>query len=503
MLNNYFQHLKGKLTTVPLFVVSGLSMGLGFFTNFSWALGLAGIFIFLAALNKAQTLKATVGGSYLAWTISSGLAVSVFWSVYPIEWVDLGLGRLEIVVIGAKWLITTILLGSGGAVFGLAYWLTKNYFASFAHILLIPVIWVFAEVSQSLIYSVFVVGPGMTVNIYNSTSYVGYLFSSHSGLLNFAKIGGVYALSFVGVLLGSGLYYIFRHYPSKFFVRTLLIGFVILLISSFSIFSAQGKTSEGITVAVVETRFGGKDYYGEQDVWEYRSERLNESVAAALETGAGYIILPEDSRFTEMVDSPDLAYRTFSFFNKQSEVVLIDTSRVLTSGDEAALRGFVYDGIAQKMHLVDKQYLTPLGEYFPYTYGYALNIFGLHEQAIKMNKELSYRPGVFKSQADFPDYLPRILFCFEVLNPNSVRSLVKNTDMPFIAHPISHAWFHDSRLLERQLDNMLKVQSVWNQVTIISAANMTSSKIYGSNGSVIEPVTIAEGENWQVKLISL
>jgi apolipoprotein N-acyltransferase len=503
MFNKYFQLLKEKITTTPLFVVSGVIMGLGFFTNFSWVLGLTGIFIFLVAISKAQTLKAVVGGSYLTWTISSGLAVSVFWSVYPIEWVDLGLGRLEIVVIGAKWLITTILLGSGGAVFGAAYWFAKKYFSFLTYILLIPLIWVLAEVSQSFIYSVFVVGPGMTANIYNSTGYVGYLFSSHSGLLNFAKIGGVYSMSFVAVLLGSGLYYIFSQYPFKFFARTLTIGFIVLLFSSASVFLEQEKTSAGITVAVVETRFGGKDYYGEQDVWEYRGERLNEAVAAAMETGASYVVLPEDSRFTEMVDNPDVAYRTFSFLNKRSEVVLIDTSRVLTSGDEAALRGFVYDGVAQKMRLADKQYLTPLGEYFPYTYGYALSIFGLHEQATKMNKELSYRPGVFKSQSDFPDYLPRILFCFEVLNPISVRSLVKNAEVPFVAHPISHAWFHDSRLLERQLDNMLKVQSVWNQVTIISAANMTSSKIYSPDGSVIEPVTTVEGENWQVKLINL
>lgn len=139
----------------------------------------------------------------------------------------------------------------------------------------------------------------------------------------------------------------------------------------------------------------------------------------------------------------------------------------------------------------------------PYFYIATLSAFGMREAVIEINKKLAYRPGPFATQADLPELVPGILFCFESADPNGVRRLLKERELPFIAHPISHAWFHESKILWQQQDVMLKIQALWNDVPIVSAANMAKGALYTPDGKKVLPVPIASGKSWQVSLIFL
>jgi hypothetical protein len=81
--------------------------------------------------------------------------------------------------------------------------------------------------------------------------------------------------------------------------------------------------------------------------------------------------------------------------------------------------------------------------------------------------------------------------------------LVQGREVPFIAHPISYAWFHDPVSMRHQYDSMLKIQAIWNQVSIVSAGNMVNGVMYTPQGEIIKPRVAAEGEGWQVSLVSL
>jgi len=48
---------------------------------------------------REQSYKRLLVGSVVAWTVKSALALVWFWSVYPIEWVVIGLGGLQLLLI--------------------------------------------------------------------------------------------------------------------------------------------------------------------------------------------------------------------------------------------------------------------------------------------------------------------------------------------------------------------------------------------------------------------
>ena len=53
-----------------------------------------------------------------------------------------------------------------------------------------------------------------------------------------------------------------------------------------------------------------------------------------------------------------------------------------------------------------------------------------------------------------------------------------------------------------QLDAMLTVQSVWNNVPIVSATNMAESKLYLPNGEMRTGQVLASHSLWSLKLFT-
>jgi apolipoprotein N-acyltransferase len=99
---------------------------------------------------------------------------------------------------------------------------------------------------------------------------------------------------------------------------------------------------------------------------------------------------------------------------------------------------------------------------------------------------------------------PGLLFCFEGISPTGVRQILEEReDTPFIAHPISHAWFHEPEEVWHQLDAALKVQAVWNDMTIASAGRHAKSKVYFPDGSIVVPEPVASGHYWEVSLVEI
>ncbi len=85
-----------------------------------------------------------------------------------------------------------------------------------------------------------------------------------------------------------------------------------------------------------------------------------------------------------------------------------------------------------------------------------------------------------------------------------VRSLMNEREsVPFIAHPVSHIWFHQPRSFWSQLDTALRVQAIWNQVYIASAGNHAPSKLFTPQGKIVMPQKIASGEFWEVGTVEI
>jgi apolipoprotein N-acyltransferase len=493
---------RGKLFV--LYGLSGILLGIGFIFPWLWIGGLFGIAIFIYSVNRTNSKWEAVRGGFVAWTLKSLMAIFWFWSTYPIEWIDLSLGKAEAPVVGFYWLSVSCFIGLGGVLVATFWWFLKKPLTSIWGLFIFPILWLVGEIFGSLMFSFFTLGEGITVNSLFSFGYSGYLLGNHALLILLAKFGGVYVLSLLAAFIGYLGILICESFSRPRSYLLILAIVVIMLITGFQFSQTQinSQTEGEIKVAIIDTKFGGE--ISKRENYEiYKREQIEEAVKATLALKVDYIILPEDTRYTSTNMTAEIAYRYFRFKSSDAEVVLIDSGRAALSESGSALRATIYDGLTKKGWVIDKQYLVPQGEFMPYFYQNILAVFGMKKAIKEIQKNLDYRPGPFASQAQLPKAVPAILFCFESADPYAVRRLTNEREVSFVAHPISHAWFHESKILWHHFDLMLKIQALWNNVPIVSAGNMVKGALYNKEGNKIQTEPLLVGESWQVSLVSL
>jgi apolipoprotein N-acyltransferase len=436
----------------------------------------------------------------VAGTIKIGCALGWIWTTYPIEWIDLGLGSAELPIIGFYWLTLAVVVGLGSALTAGLFFVLRTQSARWWWGPAVVAGWLMGEVVGALCFSLFTWGEGGTVNALFSFGMVGNLLSEHQGLLQVARLGGVYALSALGVAIGVCLFcYRETLTPRRGVVG---VGVLTLLFVGTAPFSLgnNGRPLPG-TVAIVDTQFGGGEFFAREDQAVVKTQALEAAVAAAKEAGARYIIFPEGAHVVAAeLTTPEGLHRFRSLYDN-TESVVIESARVRSSLTGVSLRGRIYDERTQTSYTVDKQRLVPQGEFMPAFYVTVLSALGMREAVTTIEKKLDYRPGPYVSQADLPSYIPSVLFCFAEADPLSVRRFVSEREVPFIANPISHAWFHSPESLWWQYDAMRKIHAVWNQVPIVTAGNMSTGAWYTTRGEKILPRMVASGEYWTVSLV--
>lgn len=490
---------------LALYFLSGILLGVGFVWSQLWILVFLGIFLYLLILSRTESLKPVLLGSFITFTVKTLFATSVFWSVYPITWLELDLGLWELPIIGLYWISISAFIGLGGVVGGFLIWFAhqKVQVAFFA--ILLPFIFIASEIFGSLMFSILTYGEGGSINTAYSLGYIGYLLGEHNWLVQTAVFGGVYILTALAVLLGFLFWLLYEQTSRKiFFYISVAVLVVLYSTANVPILETETGNNHKTTIAIVDTEFVG-DFHKMENHKEYKREQILEAVAFALKLEPDYVLLPENSEFNNLNLVAKGAYDLFRFQYGNPSVVLIDSGAAFLSSDKTAVvRATIYDGINKTGWAVDKQYLVPQGEFMPHVYLGALNILGRESTLKNIEAKLYFRPGPLASQVELPAVIPAVLFCFESVDPYGVRRLLKaRPDIPFVAHPISHAWFHQSEALHRQLDTMLKIQAIWNQTTIISAGNMASGLMYTKKGKTVVPAEVGVGERWRVSLVSL
>lgn len=488
------------------FLGSGILMGVGFIWPALWVLVFLGIVSFVVGIRQVTSLRRVLLYGFLAWTVKVSFAMFWMLSIYPILWVDMGLGKAELPVIIFYWITISMFLGLAGAIASGVLWTINRQLNPLWFLLAGPLVWVISEILGSYLFSIFTQGEYIKINKVFSFGYVGYLLAEHEWLIQIARWGGVYLLTVVIVFLAMLLWWYLS--KLKFSQLSLQITLLILVILSVSSHIGFGRTSSEtergeITVAIIDTKFGEEEYFNLPDPEQYRVEKIIEALASAQEENPNYILMSEDSRYLGPDFSPTQAYARFRFQQGDPAAVVVETGPATLSGGGKVVRAHIYDGVGKKVYVADKQSLVPQGEYMPSLYIRVLSLFGLSKEAEFVDGLLAYRPGPMVSQAEFPSHIPGVLFCFNSADPFGVRKLLEGREVPFIAHPISYAWFHNPVSMRHQYDSMLKIHAIWNQVPIISAGNMVNGVMYTPQGEIVGSRVVTEGEGWQVSLVSL
>jgi len=117
-----------RKSLLPQWSLSGVLLGWGFLFPMFWILGIVGGVYFLYLTQREQSKKSLYLGAWIAWAIKSGCAVWWFWSTYPIEWLPMQLGNIQLLLILMYWSTVSLWLGMGGMVVVSLFKLSQRFF---------------------------------------------------------------------------------------------------------------------------------------------------------------------------------------------------------------------------------------------------------------------------------------------------------------------------------------------------------------------------------------
>ncbi len=437
--------------------------------------------IYIAPLSTLPSLLFIVFG------LKALLALSWFWSTVPITWLPELTLTVQSVAVFLYWITSAIWLASAGIILALFTVLLRRW-PSDLFVYGLPLAVVVSEYLGSIVFSVMTIGPGGSIGGSFSFGHTGYLFP---WLYPFALWGGVYAVGVFGLLAISVFHYSYhtKHWHSTIVTTMLLAGLFGYILHVLP------TTTQLPTIALVQT----------DSLPRERIANLEPLVITALNTDADYVLLPEDSRyFTEgqQVELVGLvaAVESWRSAHPTTTALVIDSGRTkLAPWEVTVQRAFLWS--TTTIYNADKSYLVPQGEYMPSLYAIALRVLGLGGVADTLQATINYVPGTAVIPPDAPRTVPNILFCFESVSPLAAKRLQAKRPSDFVVHPMSHSWFHSPTILWSQLETMLRFQSVYAQVPIVSVGNDVRGLVYLPNGQVIHPETVATFTEGTVDII--
>lgn len=459
-------------------ILIGISLGVGFIIPAIWWVGILAVSSFLLKVRYIASYKEALGAGFLVGLFSNLLVFSWVWSTYPIDWIEVGL-VWQIFFITIYWLLTASAIALSTAFFALAFWWLSHK-KEWLGIVIAPFVWLGSEILGSFLFALVMYAPEGGIQAKLSFGYVGYLLAEHGWFIMFAKWGGVYVLSFLFISISSLLALAFVYIKSYRLI--VLMGCIlgITATTSYTYTLTIPDTTVAKNLLVVETDFS-RQLVGElsrEDIQFALYQKLFRTVPLE---GVDAIVFPEGSNLFSYYPNLLLAKTQWSnLLPENHNLQLIDTS-VVDTEDGKLLRSYQFDNVTNKLSFQDKSYLVPQGEFWSYWFSTLAKLAVGKEQADKLKNRFSY---IASDRSRVTEDTYPILACFASADPLAVRNLTKTDSSMPVIHPISHGWFHDSSILERQQNNMLQVQSVWSGRVIVGSANQAASMVYFPNGAL-------------------
>ena len=479
------------------FIAAGACLGAAFLHPLLCPLAVLGLVLFIRAMVLSTDWKEAALGGFIVGIFKYSGALIWFWHAYPLTWLGVAPVLTQILLIGGVWLLSVFLIGTSVSLAAMfIFWLYrrhKNY------LYLFPLVLIASEIFGSLIFSLYSLGPGSNFNIDFSFGYLGYPVSYFPGVLSIGVLGGVYALTIFTGSLALLIYLIWfkdRRIQSKR-VRVLLLALIIWFIATNLYLYLRPLENLNKEIITISTRFD-PELLSQDAGYEIKEEQVQEAVVAALGHDPDIILLPEDSRFVSSFTTQDEVFDFLYQAAPESNTLVADSSRAPINEKDVTLRAYLFDLKNHNLHIIDKQHFVPQGEYLPYLFTFWLNWAGQEEFVSQVTTDRVYRPGPANSYADIPVDIPSVLFCFESVIPSGVARVWREDSPNFILHPVSQAWFNDSKILRYQLDRMLRIQAIANDVHIVQAGNMAPSLVYTSRGQLNYGQALESGEYFSI-----
>lgn len=488
-----------RTTTAIIYALaSGLVLGVSFnYAYFLWPVILVGLIPFLHVLfqYKGKTKTVFLLG-WLCGAIFMAVVLAWLWSTLPIDWIDTESNFFPIFTVFFSWIVANITLS-----FFIGLWAAFVYaihrklsHSAYAFILIVPVLWIVFEFLRTFGFFVITLGPGSLFGPHFSVGFLGYALAENEILLQLARFGGVYTLSFIVVFINALLYYFFVLYRHKtqnkwhriFFICTALM--IIIFYSALLIQPAhkEGGSGEKLTIALVHTSFdtsSNKTREAQNDKFNMNVQRIYEIKESGIVPDV--IVFPEDTRFLKTLITQNKIQTFFKGLFGDNEILVVDSSRKTSPDGTVTSRLFYLNTKSGNIQTADKLFLVPQGEYLPYIYTIVSKLFRQGDVVDAFNNNRAYQNGGAVKGIKFRDSTVGGLFCSDIVSPVLYKQLVEKEGADILINVASQSRFHGSRTLYRQIKSIAKVRAVENNRYFIQSSNVAPSFILDNYGRVI------------------
>jgi len=460
---------------------SGLLLGVGFIFPSLRPLVWIALLPLLFFLNSGKiSLKESFFAGFITGFIFLGQVFLWIFEVTP-NFTDMRSEALNFFLISLIWLTLSGFLALFTGLFSLIYQFLKR--RSLWNILLIPSLWVIFDYLRVWAFGVFTGGSESLLGSHWTLGNLAYSLAQNQNLRLLAGVGGIYLVSFLIVLVGALLFYLFSNLISgKEKIKTWYLGgfLLILFLISASYFFAWpiGTTGEGeaLKVAIVQTKIPSS--FSPEKFAEEKSQVQRQllEVIGRNPLKAEIIILPEGSNFLKKEGNEEYISGLFP----EGNIWLIDSGK----NKEKKFIGLLYntkEGISAKY---EKRLLVPYGDYLPYIFKFVSGF---------INQEwLEYIEGLKGTRRG--DRLPLmtiskerkigLFFCSEAVSPSIHRDSAERGGQVFL-NAGSLAFSGGSKILDSQTLSMLQFRAAENGSYLVRATNYGSSYILDDTGEIV------------------
>lgn len=457
--------------------LAGVSLALPFiFYSAGW-LSIVAVLPFLYYLHlqfSKLTRKNFVLSVWAVGVIFNFVVVGWILNTRPDNWAYIP-GWQGAIALTIIYLLIVLFLSVQFVIFGLIYARLRPNLLAPQIFIILPSVWVVAEVLRSLAFSLLAYGPGGSIGTHWNFGVLG-LAGSVTPLGFSARLVGLYGVSFLVVVINLALFWLLH----KRYKLPLIVLAVVLLLSllGYKIYDSTGGNKLTGGLLQLDSRSdptSANDSY----VDRFKSELESKDIAP---NSIGLLVLPEYSDFYRDENKPMAIDITKRYLEPQGGVVTSvdghDTEK--TTND---LRVYGIDGSVRSRFA--KQFLIPVGEYMPNVVAVLLRLFGQKEALEIANSSQVIAQGKVQIMpVEIAGVKVGSLACSGIIAPEFYRGLSAN-GATILTNSAALAMFTHAPLYHAQSRQMARFHAIANAKPFIQASEGAYSYAIDSNGRFV------------------
>jgi apolipoprotein N-acyltransferase len=447
-----------------LTILAGILLGIPFLIPKLALLSWIGLVPFLIAIEK-KSLRYSFKLGWLLGVVF--LAISSKWLLEPI----INFSGYPIGIAGLIFLLGISIISLYFALFSLVLkYLEQNFDLSL--IILVPLTWTGIEFLRSLFSFQFLFG------------FLGYSQSFIPELIQLARFGGVYLITFIIVAVNT-LIYLAWHYETRKDTIIYLSIAVLILVSIF----LHGKwqlnqelpTAKEFKVSIVQPNI---PQYKKLDT-NYQRELADKLIKLSRDeintNQPDLLVWPE----TAILKTYSLE-QNFPYLNSYQTPLFV--GGFIRQGNGPLNSALLVNETGKISNRYSKNRLVPWGEYVPYP--------SIIPDFIETNLN-HITPGTEAVEFELKGVSWIGAICSEILNPGYIRKLYQQND--FIINISNEAWFGNSSA-PRQVLQAAIFRAVEMQAPIVKVGNTGISGLINARGRVVERTKLLTTKTLMVDL---